>query len=682
VEKTQTERVTTMTPSSSASQSGVKDTAALLNKNLDYFEKNHPELHTLLKGHNDHHCVLTYKDGEIDNLLIDDTPFYGTSAQKYCDNQMKDFWRKPERIIFENVATYNPTPVSKGMMEIIADHFIAKTEGLERSQKPITDCGFCFVFGLGLGLFLPEMIEKKIARNIIISEPVTEFFHQSLHILDWEKIYTDAEENGISLIFTFYNTPSETVEFLERTVRHIGNTFLDGSSFFIHYPSWENIESFSLFRDRIRIYYQSSGFFEDELIMLRNAYLNMTHCDFRFVKRKPYLHQDYPVFVIASGPSLEFDLANIKKMRDRIIIVSSGTTISLLLSNGIRPDFHAELENGIATFDFLSIVKEKHGFDGITLLASTSVYDGVANLFDETYFFHRSGSSSAIIFDNDIGEIPEISPMAANAATSAIASLGFRNIYFAGVDCGKYEGASHHAKGTIYDDLGIDLDVTLNQFTRIVPGNFGGKVSTTIHLDMSRRNLIGIVRRLQLNAYNCSHGARIDGAKPISSGAIKLNSQPGKQQYLKKSLRDQATFYKNGSYFNALNLKDKVLLLSTLAEKTKTFMAEAYEQETSIYDFEHNFESFWNENYDEYKDILSIIGGTMGSMFRLAGYVHIRLPNDEQRMECLKITIKAIEKQTLWMLETLHDFLSAMAEGKTDVPLPDPYPLQHETKET
>lgn len=667
-----------MTVSSPVSQIDIQNTAQLREKNLSYFETYQPEAYNFLKNQTEHYSVLTYQNGEVDNLLIDGTPFYGTSAQQYCNNQMTDFWRKPERIIFDNVMTYNPSPASQGMMEVLRD----KVQNLERSPEPITDCGFCFVFGLGLGLFLHEMIEKKVARNIIISEPVAEFFYQSLHVLDWEKIYKDADENGISLIFSFHQHPTETVEFLEGTVRRIGNTFLDGSSFFMHYPSWENIEVYNLFRDRIKIYYQSTGFFEDELIMLRNAYLNMTHCDFRFIKRKPYLHQDYPVFIIASGPSLEFDLENIKKIRDQIIIVSSGTTISLLLNNGIRPDFHAELENGIETLNFLSIVKEKHGFEGITFLASTSVYDGVADLFEETYFFHRSGASSAIIFDNNIGEIPEISPMAANAATSAIASLGFRNIYFAGVDCGKYEGASHHAKGTIYDDLGIDLDSHLALFTRIVPGNFGGKVSTTTHLDMSRRNLIGIIRRLQLNAFNCSHGARIDGAKPISSASLKLTSQPGKQNHLKQSLRAQATFYKDGAYFKSLHLSDKVLLLTSLAERLKIFMAIMYEKENSIYDFEHSFEDFWNENYDEYKDILPIIGGTMSSMFRLAGYVHVRLSNEEERQECLKVTIKAIEKQALWMLDTLHDFLAAMAEGQSDVPLPAPYPLRHETDQT
>lgn len=672
-----------MTISSPAHQTDIQNTERKLKKNLKYFKDHHPKTYSFLESQTEHYSILTYQDGEVDNLLIDEIPFYGTSAQQYSDNQMVDFWRKPERIIFDNVMTYNPTPVSKGMMEIIAHDFLDKTKKLNRSNEPITDCGFCFVFGLGLGLFLPEMIEKKVARNIIISEPVAEFFYQSLHVLDWEKVYKDADKNGISLILSFYQHPTETVEFLESTIRRIGNTFLDGSSFFMHYPSWENIEAYNLFRDRVKIYYQSTGFFEDELVMLRNAYLNMTHCDFRFIKRKPYLHQDYPVFIIASGPSLEFDLENIKKIRDQIIIVSSGTTISLLLKNGIRPDFHAELENGMATLDFLSIVKEKHGFEGITLLASTSVFDGVADLFEETYFFHRSGSSSAIIFDNNIGEIPEISPMAANAATSAIASLGFRNIYFAGVDCGKYEGASHHAKGTIYDDLGIDLDSHLAaRFTRIVPGNFGGKVSTTTHLDMSRRNLIGIIRRLQLNAFNCSHGARIDGAKPISSASLKLKSQPDKQNHLKQSLRAQATFYRDSAYFKSLQLNDKVLLLVSLAEKLKTFMTTMYEKETSIYDFEHSFEDFWNENYDEYKDILSIIGGTMGSMFRLAGYVQVRLSDEEQRRKCLKITIKAIEKQTLWMLDTLHDFLGAMAEGQSDVPLPAPYPLRYEDENT
>ncbi|WP_135076040.1 6-hydroxymethylpterin diphosphokinase MptE-like protein [Terasakiella sp. SH-1] len=660
-----------------------KTSEKLKEDNIHFFEENYPGIAKAVNGAQDSLSKLSFVEGELDNLLVDGTPLYGGDAQSYCEKQLKEFWAKPEQIIFEGTASYNASPVSKGMMEALNDEFFHPKKGLETSNKPVTDQGYCFVFGFGLGLFLSELIEKKVARNIVIIEPMNDFFFQSMNVLDWRELYEKADENQITIHYCFHKEPEVIVEYLETIVRKVGNTFLDGSSFFMHYPSWEIMEAYKLFRERLKVYFQSSGFYEDELIMCKNTYLNLITAKFRIVRRKPFLHQDYPVVVVASGPSFEFDLENLKKIRDQVIVVSSGTTINLLLKNGIRPDFHAELENVEKTHEWLSMAKEKYGFHGISLLASMSVFKGVAGLFDESYLFMRSGSSAATLFDNGtVGEINEITPMSANAAIAGIASLGFRNFYLIGVDCGKYEGANHHAKGTIYDEIGLDMDHHNEFFNIKVPGNFGGTVRTSKFLNISRRNITGLTRRLGLNVYNCSHGARIDGTKPQAAATIQLKNKPGQQELVKQSIRNQAREYQPAEYFDELQFDKTVLKVDILEKSLKDFIAKAKGSCTSIYDFEQAFEKeYWDANLDKCKGVMGIAAGSQSTMIRLASYGGARIVDEEERNNFIQLFIGVFERQSLWMFEQIRGFLGEMLTHNLELSEPEEYQLKKTTED-
>ena len=650
---------------------------ALRDKNISFFEEEIPLLHDRIINAPEPASVLSFVDGKPDNVLVNGLKMYGVPCSQYSQNQMDEYWEQPERLFFKDMSQCNVTNISRGLMEKLNKRFFHARNDIENGRFPVVDSGYFFCFGLGLGTFIPEIVEKSVARNILIVEPLIELFYQSLSVVDWEEIYALAEENGKKIYFIFEKTPVELVEACETYVRKTGNTFLDGSYFFVHYPSWELKEAYGLLRERLRAYYYSTGFFEDELVMMRNCYQNLAFSDFRFVKRKKYLHQDYPVFVTASGPSLEFDLPNIKKIRDRIILVSSGTTLHLLLKEGITPDFHAELENVEAVYDLMKPKSEQYDLTGITLIASTTIDKRVPGLFGDVYLFARGAVSSTTVFCKGVGEINETSPYSANCAAATIATLGFRNIYLAGVDCGRYDGAKHHASGSVYEEIGIEeaMEGAL-KFDIKVPGNFGGEVSTTVLLDMSRRHITSLINRLGLKMYNCSHGARIDGTTPISSGGIKLTNEPNQQEHIKQTIRDQSKLYRDGEYVDIKALQKNVDNVPVLKSRLSELIEEAKQDVTSFYDFDHLFHDFWDGNWDDFGHLFIIMGGSLASMIRIGSFMGIRITNEDQRKEFFDLFLDCYEEQCIWMLDVIEGLYAEMVAGNENMEIPAEYELE------
>jgi len=646
----------------------------LREKNIIFFENKDPQLYQAIVTAAELSSTLSFIGEECENILVGGKPLYGNSCRSYTENQLEDFWKNPERLIFPDMSHCNVTAVTRGLMAKMNKSFFARhTEGW-KSKEPFVDSGYCFVVGLGLGLYLEDLIDKKIARNIVIVEPLGEFFVQSLSVLDWEALYEKADDNGINIKLFLNRNPMVLVEAMEAYVRKVGNSFLDGSYFFVHYPSWETQKTYRLLRERLKTYYFTSGFFEDELVMMRNSFQNLYFGSYRFVKRKRYLHQDYPVFVVAAGPSLEFDLDVIKKLREQVILVSSGTTLHLLLKEGVRPDFHAEIENVSTVYDLLKPKYEEFGFEGITLLASTTVDHRVSDLFEDVYYFARAAVSSSTVFCKDVGTIAEVAPYSANSALATIATLGFRNLYLFGVDCGRYEGGKHHASGSVYEEIGIHDEMEKNlRFHRMVPGNFGGEVSTTVLLDMSRRHMTSLINRLKLRVFNCSHGAKIDGAYPLSSGSIKLDNPAGKQQAVKNKLHSQSKQYHKGEYIKLADLQVIVDDCDTLLAELGAFLKAARKDIDSFYDFDHAIEDFWDDRFDRFGPLFIVMGGSLAAMIRVGAYMGQRLVDEEIRREFMADFYNCFEEQCVWMIHVLRDFYQEMANGHKEIDIPDEF---------
>ncbi len=265
------------------------------------------------------------------------------------------------------------------------------------------------------------------------------------------------------------------------------------------------------------------GFFEDELIMTRNAVANLSRgaveilCDY-------HRRRDEPLFIVGSGPSVEKDLDFIAEHTDRAVQISIGSGLRVLLQRGLRPDFHVELENGEGNVEIMAATAKDHDLAGITLLASLTVQPGMVEMFDRAVLFFRERVSSTALFNSGLGVLQPAGPTVANAALIAGIRLGFRELYFFGLDMGSKAEGRFHAEGSVY---GAGLRAEVARPSRTFAGNFGGEVTGETIFNWSRKVLEGALQAHRgLRVYNCSDGARIAGALPKVARAVALGAQP------------------------------------------------------------------------------------------------------------------------------------------------------------
>ena len=97
------------------------------------------------------------------------------------------------------------------------------------------------ILGLGLGYYLPNVIEENKYKNIVIYEPNEEHFVCSLSAIEWRDILSLAKKNGIGLFLQIGENGKKLVENIEELQTHLG---CSGFYFYKHLnnPVFDEIE--------------------------------------------------------------------------------------------------------------------------------------------------------------------------------------------------------------------------------------------------------------------------------------------------------------------------------------------------------------------------------------------------------------------------------------------------------
>ncbi len=650
----------------------------LVRKNKAVFEKYFPSVLAELEKIHISTSLKLDRDGKPENVNLRDSGddagdgivLYPSPAADWTAEQIDDFNHEPDRLNFADPSHCNLSPVSKRLLRKVRAYFQENhPRGLENT--PVTDIGFGFVFGVGLGYHIPELVKKKLCRQLVLIEPVPEFILHSFSAIDWGEIVNAAQAAKMDINFIIGADPETAVVEIEHLITNKGQTFLDGSFAYVHYVSWPIRETRTILNERLTVYYKSRGFFEDEVLMMKNTYENFNKWSCRVIRRRPYLEQEMPVFIIGSGASLDNDLSVIKKLRDRAIVFSCGTSLGILLKNGIRPDLHVENENTPQLVNNLNDFATEYGLEGITLVASTTVNSQIASLFDRRWFYFRSHLSPSVLVSGDEIPLAGAAPLVSNAAFATTAVLGFRNVYLFGIDCGRRKDANHHAKDAIYYEEDYDnymegesLELIENEFDREVPGNFGGTVLTAWHLDMSRVNISAMHRICRVNLVNCSDGAKIDGARPKAAAAIKIDFPSGKQGEVLGRVAEQLKSFEAGIFMEGKPLGDYARAVDDFRDRFGALMDDGMEEDKGFWDLEQRVLGFRYDNLVEFLGVLAIIGGSYTSMIRLGAFGGNRIKDKKKRLAFLRFFIEEYRDAVLWMAGEIKTMLGEMATGQ------------------
>jgi hypothetical protein len=637
----------------------------LFQRNRDIFETRYPDIWRHLDSIGSPVATLVEKNGSAVNVDLGGGTLYPLPAPEWTEKQLQSFRQYPERISFSDPSHCNLSAISFKLLNSLTAY--ARGNGLTGVMEglPVVDVGYLFVFGIGLGYHIPELVEETPAKHIVLIEPVAEFLFHALSAIDWGEVFAAAERRGIVFHFVLAKDPDKISAEVEKIVSKEGNTFLDGSYFCPHYYSWALKESFVILKERLKSYYISSGFIEDEIEMVRNCVQNLERWPFHLIESRPFREQNLPVFILGAGPSIDKDFPEIRRLRDRVIVISCGTALSILLKNGIRPDIHCELERGELTYTILSGVRDEFGFDGITLIASTTVDPRVSELFDKRWYFFRSGLSPTTLFGNEGTPLYGADPLVCNAAFSAAAYLGFTDIYLFGIDLAQKQSGRHHAKDSVYfKEEHADLDeLYVKRFDRKVPGNFGGTVETFWAFDMGRQMLSQVQRIRQTNLVNCSDGAKIYGAKPKVAASVTLPDILPRREDVLARVEAQLPAFEAGEMLRKADLDAHVRGCEGFVEAFEEFLATTLGEDGGFVEMEARLHDFVNERRDDFRGFFSLALSSIVSMLRLGSFFGSRISDEAKRRAFFEHFIDRYRERCIEMTAISRDLLSSVDES-------------------
>lgn len=646
--------------------------ARLVRRNEEAFRQRQPHVWAFLSKVKRQSQLVLDETGTPVNILVEGTPLYPAPAPAWTEAQLQDYFTDPDRLLLDSIAYCNLSHVAQDMRRAIADYISRHNHRLTR--LPLREIGFAFVFGVGLGYHVEPLLERTGCRRLVLVEPVPEFLLHSLAVIDWEKLFDRMAAGDLEITFSFDPDPARAIFVVENALSLAQPTFLDGSYAYVHYYSWQLRQARALLNEKIKVHYISSGFFEDEMLMMRNSYLNLHRWDLRLITRQAMRRQDMPVFIVGSGPSLDESLPHLKRWRDRAIVVSCGTALGILLKHGLRPDFHIENENTQPLVKNLHAFQAEYGFQGIRLLASTTVPREVGGFFDERFYYFRSHLSSSYLLAPAGHAIPWSAPLVANAAAAAMTAMGFHTFYLFGVDCGRPRDASHHAADAVYHDETYDnyapgesYEMLETGFDREVPGNFGGTVLTTWYLDMSRTAFTGLISSRGITVFNCCRGARIDGAQPKALVSLRLSGAPDRQAAVIADVAAQLAAFAAGQYLDQLDLAGLADGALAFVAAWEDIIAQARTDEPSFWRLERAIQRLRRDGFADHKAMFAICHSALRSMIRLGVFGGSRIEQAADLQPFFRFFLEHYDATVREMAAQVATMMAEMAEGRQDL---------------
>ncbi|QTL34218.1 6-hydroxymethylpterin diphosphokinase MptE-like protein [Pseudoalteromonas viridis] len=393
------------------------------------------------------------------------------------------------------------------------------------------------IFGVGLGYHLKHLLERVPSTFINIFEPEEDYFFASLFTFDWADYLAEVDRSGASLYISIGVSEEETYAQLYSRAQELGPFTISNSFFYQHYPSRSLHNLILKIRDNFHEFFMGWGFIDD-------AFMSLAHSCANVKQQMPYFHassalknryKDFPVFIVANGPSLDKDIEYIKQVKDQVLIVACNSATTALLKHGIVPDFHAALERSRATYDFLKAFIPQEYREQIALLTVNVMHQDVAGLFEWAGAALKGREAGTSL--HQVSEIfckkqasatlPFCNPLVGNMALSYVVSLGFKNIYLFGTDNGYVDPEHHHSKSsmyynkqgdTVYQPLQIGSQLKLE-------GNFGNVVIADHFLysgKVQMERVLATSRAQDANCFNCSDGAKIEGSISLRAEDIIL----------------------------------------------------------------------------------------------------------------------------------------------------------------
>jgi hypothetical protein len=429
------------------------------------------------------------------------------------------------------------------------------------------------ILGVGLGFHIESILKNRDVSSLIIYEYKLDRFLTSLYTLDWENIYSyfDIDKgHSIQIILATEDNYIAQYGMLWNELVHYTPHFPFTTLFYNHLTDATHKKIISGIQDNITTFLQQWGHYDDEINQYNNARQNLLQGAKGFHPSTFRVNRNIPVAVIGAGPSLDDRIEQIKKHRDKLIVISCGTTIGTLYKYNIKPDFHVELESDYVVYEAISKSTTEEYRKGITLLAAVQVNPLCLSLFENSLvYFKDSTALSQLFLNNDNDIVTSTTPTCTNAGCAIATQLGFKNIFLFGTDFGFISKDKHHASGSVYYQDEEDISFVLSEANNFEKEKtvetvsiHGEKMETKPMYFTAQKRLeecIKYAHKRDMKVYNCSDGASIKNSNWISNDKFNSILEKITLSINPKDLVKE--IYKNSKKVSAVQIDEKSELL-------------------------------------------------------------------------------------------------------------------------
>lgn len=500
---------------------------AIFTKNMQFFELLSPDVYAEFKSYEPQNLTLAFDESEHINIINRKTGrfVYPERPEQYADKQVDKFLRDTKASV---IRFYNPHVVDTqylhhemmdSLVELRGDasmpEFFAQDEQLIQQL---------FIVGIGSGLHIKALLEQKDLNNVVIIENNKDSFYLSMYFVDWESIFR-AVKGQLKIIIG--DTEKEILDNLHQYTYEVGNYVFTKMFVYRHYVNSTLDTLLENFFKKLLAPSAAAGFYDDEKVGLahtvENCQRNIPPSTVGLLQRK--IHCQLPAVVIGNGPSLDGSEHFLRANKDKMILISCGSSLSALEGMGIKPDIHVEQERPYDTYRWLIKSTTESFRQGIYFYGLNTVHPDCFSLFD-------ADKTGQCLKPNDLGSIylsrsikkghtlsfaDGSNPTVTNFGLSLCVLLGMKNVFLAGVDLGMKEIDKHHSEKSYYAKAKDEspnifkfIEATDDKFK--IKGRDGKELYTNAAFNSSKLNIERLIDKYGLNVKNLSDGAEIRGA--------------------------------------------------------------------------------------------------------------------------------------------------------------------------
>ncbi len=380
----------------------------------------------------------------------------------------------------------NNSPFSEGMF--FAEQYLS------------TEANDYIVFGMGLGYHIKALVQAAPEADITVFESD-------------EAVMRLADEFGaVDLSKPEYRNVHISEDYNYSKLREALVKIDSNTDFLVHIPSLNNVSNQSV-REKIEEYFMNINSSKNQRKYLDYNFKNNISRDDENADVLKSKFEGKTALLVARGPSLNDDIAGIKRIRDEVIVVAVYSVADLLIKNDIIPDYIVMSD---AQTKIGNEVKNSKISEIPLIYVSTAASNIVASHKGKKYILYQEGYDKAV----DVAEQENHTLFSTGGSVSTVIvdmciRFGCDRLICVGLDLA-LTGGNTHAAGTrgnmhVNEDSGLRTVMDVN----------GKPVSTRKNLDIYRK---WIERRIEgvdgIEFINASSGAFIKGMKHQKIGRI------------------------------------------------------------------------------------------------------------------------------------------------------------------